>query len=306
MNVREWALPVYTILVQLAVGTLTVLWISRGLSRSRGDFPLLDRLTRGSLLIVFVTTCAGMIGSHFHLSRPLISFLAILNVGSSWLSREILFSVLFLLGTAGLLYLEWFVPQRARLKEGLGWLAVVLGWACVYCMGRIYLIPSQPVWDSSFTLLSFFATTLLLGLVTFPLITVLQLTFLHLQHPGQDEPEANLLGKTLNAIAPAVLILAIAVIVLNGQQLRSLSQGQAAAQAGLGLLLGPYRGLLIFRLAAMSVGAAVLCFVVVRAHRQAPSAQELGTPLFVACLFVLLGEILGRFLFYATHVRVGI
>jgi anaerobic dimethyl sulfoxide reductase subunit C (anchor subunit) len=247
-----------------------------------------------------------MIGSHFHLSRPLISFLAILNVGSSWLSREIVFSVLFLLSTLLLLYMQWFVPQRVKVKEGLGWLAVVLGWVCVYSMGSIYLIPSQPVWDSSFTLLSFFATTLLLGLVTFPLITVLQLTFLHLQHPEQEEPEANLLGKALNAIAPAVLILAIAVIVLNGQQLRSLSQGPAAAQAGLGLLLGPYRALLTLRLAAVLIGAAVLCFVVVRAHRQVPSAQEVGTPLFVACLFVLLGEILGRFLFYATHVRVGI
>ncbi len=29
MNVREWALPVYTILMQMAVGGLFVLWVIR-------------------------------------------------------------------------------------------------------------------------------------------------------------------------------------------------------------------------------------------------------------------------------------
>ena len=32
MNVREWALPVYTILMQMAVGGLFVLWVIRGWS----------------------------------------------------------------------------------------------------------------------------------------------------------------------------------------------------------------------------------------------------------------------------------
>jgi hypothetical protein len=29
-------------------------------------------------------------------------------------------------------------------------------------------------------------------------------------------------------------------------------------------------------------------------------------PVYLACMFVLIGEILGRFPFYATHVRIGI
>ena len=35
MNIREWTLPVYTILTQLAAGALFVLWVIRTLSNSK-------------------------------------------------------------------------------------------------------------------------------------------------------------------------------------------------------------------------------------------------------------------------------
>jgi DMSO reductase anchor subunit len=34
--------------------------------------------------------------------------------------------------------------------------------------------------------------------------------------------------------------------------------------------------------------------------------QSLLLPVYLSCLLILVGEIIGRFLFYATHIRVGI
>ena len=43
MNVREWALPVYTILMQLAVGALFVLWLIRAFVKSKFSSEQLDQ-----------------------------------------------------------------------------------------------------------------------------------------------------------------------------------------------------------------------------------------------------------------------
>ena len=78
MNLREWALPVYTILMQLAIGGFLTLWTIRSLSASKLSKAELDSLTRNPLTIIFITVIVGIIGSHFHLSRPYLSFLAAL------------------------------------------------------------------------------------------------------------------------------------------------------------------------------------------------------------------------------------
>ena len=95
MNLREWALPFYTILVQLGLGTFICLWLIRTFAASKYGKERVDHIIDNSVLVIFITIGAGMIGAHSHLSKPLHSILAILNVRSSWLSREIIFNALF-------------------------------------------------------------------------------------------------------------------------------------------------------------------------------------------------------------------
>jgi len=58
MNVREWALPVYTILIQMAVGMLLVLWSLRFLGvKNLGSGH--RSVVRDSLLIINTTTFLG-------------------------------------------------------------------------------------------------------------------------------------------------------------------------------------------------------------------------------------------------------
>ncbi|HWQ84371.1 MAG TPA: DmsC/YnfH family molybdoenzyme membrane anchor subunit, partial [Anaerolineales bacterium] len=94
MNLREWALPIYTILMQLAVGTLLVLWLIRRFNLERVGGEAMVRILRRPVLVMFFTILIAIIGSHLHLSNPLLSFLAVLNIKYSWLSREIVFTVL--------------------------------------------------------------------------------------------------------------------------------------------------------------------------------------------------------------------
>ena len=66
MNLREWALPGYTILIQLATGMFFVLWIIRTFSRTEENEKDLDELAKIPILIIFFTILIAIIGSHFH------------------------------------------------------------------------------------------------------------------------------------------------------------------------------------------------------------------------------------------------
>ncbi len=88
MNVREWALPVYTILIQMAVGMLLVLWTLRLFGNKRYGKERIDQIVRDPLIIIIATIILGVIGAHFHLSRPYLSFLAVRNFRTSWLSSR--------------------------------------------------------------------------------------------------------------------------------------------------------------------------------------------------------------------------
>ncbi len=134
MNVREWALPVYTILMQLAVGSLGILLAIRLVfSRRYGDAEV-ERLMRNPVAVILLTVAAAMLGSFFHLSRPYMAFVAIFNFTSSWLSREILFTVAMFFCIASLWYLQANVENHMRLKTWLGWGGFCFGLGAVFCM----------------------------------------------------------------------------------------------------------------------------------------------------------------------------
>ena len=79
MNVREWALPVYTILMQLAVGARFHLMVDRSLASSKFSHQDIDRAILNPMLVIAFTMLFAMGAAHFHLSKPFHSFLAVLK-----------------------------------------------------------------------------------------------------------------------------------------------------------------------------------------------------------------------------------
>lgn len=306
MNLREWALPVFTILIQLATGSLLALWLIRTfIAKLQGRE--LDRFTRVPILILFSTIVIAIIGAQFHLSKPYLSFLAVSNFMRSWLSREIIATVLFSLSTGILTFLIWFVPGRFKLKNALGWLAAFFGLVSVLCMAQVYLLPTQVAWNSATTILAYFVETALLGTTALGAILLMDLVFTYEQKVEGVDGLDQIVAKAIKSLAIAAVIALIANLVLNSQQIIHLDSLQnEPAQMSMRLLSDLYQPLFLIRLALGVAGVCWLGMNYLRIAREKGRIKGLISAAYIACTLVLVGEILGRFLFYAVHVRSGI
>ncbi len=306
MNVREWALPVYTILMQMSVGVLFVLWVIRLLASSRFRPGDIEQIVQIPILVVFFTAAVAMVASHFHLSRPLLSFLAILNFKSSWLSREIVFSILFILMLSVLLYLTYFRKKSRTLITVLGFLAIFTGGVTVYCMARIYLLPTQVAWNSISVIVAFYTTTLLLGAIALACLMVLDLKFVEIQKIGDVDLRVDLIQYSLGGLTILIMALAFISVAIINIQMYLLSQSGLIARTSLMLLLELYFPFLVIRQVLLVGAALLLGYAVFRMYQLKLKPQTILLPIYLSCLLILVGEIFGRFLFYATHIRVGL
>lgn len=306
MNVREWALPVYTILMQLAVGSLFVLWLIRSFSGSKFSHQEIDRIMLNPMLVIAFTAAVAMAGAHFHLSRPFHSFLAVLNFKSSWLSREIVFSILFFLTTMSLLYMTFFKTHRRLLITGLGWLAIVIGSMLIYCMARIYLIPTQIAWNSTTVIFSFYTTALMLGCMAIACLMVLDLKFAEIKKSVDVDLRAEVIRYSFTGLTLMTILLAVLSIIIIYIQMRLLAQGDMIARTSLDLFLQLYLPLFVMRMVFLVFSSGYLSVAIYQIARLKITPQSLMMPVYVSCLLIMVGEIIGRFLFYATHIRVGI
>lgn len=139
-----WSLIFFTLFAQAGVGLILFTAVSR-----LDPAAITKRVFAAVCLLVLAA-----LTSLTHLSAPFISFYAISNPGSSWLSREIL--ALILTGAAAL---GWLVLK----KSSLGLISTILGLILVFVMSSVYQISNQPSWNSVLTPGLFFGATLTLG-----------------------------------------------------------------------------------------------------------------------------------------------
>ncbi len=306
MNVREWALPVYTILMQLAVGALLSLWLIRTAAVRQYGRSTIDHIMRIPVLAIFLTIIAAIIGSHFHLSHPIFSLLAALNLRSSWLSREVVFTISFMGAVGSLSYLQWFVRGYPRLKTSLGWMGIIAGSLSVYCMSAIYLLPTHSSWNSPLTIISFLLTVLILGVTTAAVLLIMDLKVSEVAGAPATAVRRQIVHRSFIWLAGVALITAVIILTLNLLLIKSFSQGDISAQTSLVLLLDLYQSLFGLRYIALFTGVGWFSLVAFNLYRNRETRYDIAKPIYLACLLVLIAEILGRFLFYATHVRTGI
>jgi anaerobic dimethyl sulfoxide reductase subunit C (anchor subunit) len=162
-------------------------------------------------------------------------------------------------------------------------IAVVAGLALVYAMARLYMIAGQPAWDRLTTPATFFASTLLLGLVIILAVAV----------PALDPRAARLLGVA------AITLLTFQVLLVPAL-LAGIPAEPAAA-------ISPATvGHAALWLAAARIVAAVAAAVLLATLLRSGSVLHVAMRARYAMLaLVVVSEILGRMLFYATSVRLG-
>jgi hypothetical protein len=143
--------------------------------------------------------------------------------------------------------------------------------------------------------------------MTIACLLLLDLKFIEIQKPDDLELHTGVARFALVRLSlAAFLIVAINIAVTYFQIGQFAQQGEITLQTSLRLLFELYAPLFVMRLVLL-VGAPVwMGYAVYRTDRLGLAPQALMTPVYLSCLLILVAEILGRFLFYATHIRLGI
>jgi len=304
MDMREWALVAFTILAQMAVGSFLVLGVVHFLAQRKAGEAEADRLSDRALLAIGPVLVLGMIASLLHLGTPLSAYRAVTNVGTSWLSREILFGVLF--AAAGFLFaiMQWRKLGTPGLRTAIAAVAAIIGVALVYSMARVYMIDTQPSWNTNATPLSFFTTTLLLGALAMGAAFSVNYAFLKTRREQKLPVQSELLRDALRWIALASIVLLGIQLLIISADLVDRSAGDAAASVT--KLSEEYGTLFVLRMALVFIGAGIFAFFLYKNAASAGKEEILATLVYGAFVLVLIGEVVGRYLFYATHTSIGL
>jgi anaerobic dimethyl sulfoxide reductase subunit C (anchor subunit) len=307
MEVRDWALIFFTILAQMSVGSFLTLGVVHYFAVRKAGEEQADRMSDGALLAIGPILVLGMFASLLHLGSPLAAYRAVSNLATSWLSREVLAGVLFAATGAVFAVMQWRKIASFAVRNIVAWIAAIIGLFLVYSMSSIYQIEAQPAWNTVATPISFFTTTLLLGVLGVGAALVANYRYVQRTDPDCAEAQCEMLRGALRWFAmAAIILLGIEVVVIPVQVAYLAAATERAAVASAELMYREYGVVLALRVALAFIGAGILGLFVYRNAVSAGRERILGNLAYSALALVLVAEVLGRFLFYMAHVRVGV
>ncbi|QBX80546.1 dimethyl sulfoxide reductase anchor subunit family protein [Citrobacter tructae] len=277
---HEWPLMIFTVFGQCVVGGFIVL----ALALMKGGLrPEAQQRVIACMLGLWVLMGIGFVASILHLGSPMRAFNSLNRIGASALSNEIASgSLFFAVGGIG-----WLMATLKKMSPALRnlWLVatMVLGVVFVWMMVRVYnTIDTIPTWYSVWTPLGFFLTLLMGG----PL-----LGYLLLRVAGIDGWAMRLLP----AISVFALVVSAIMSVMQGAELATIHSSIQQASA----LIPDYGSLMAWRIVALAL--ALCCWIVPQVKGYQPAVPLLS----VAFILLLVGELIGRGVFYGLHMTVG-
>lgn len=164
MNLHELPMIIFTVLAQMSVGAFLILGVVQLWLSAKTDQKTVDRLTVPILYVIGPTLVLGLIASMFHMNDVSNVLNVFRHVGSSWLSREIVFGILF--AGCGFLFalMQWFRIGSTTIRQIIGVITALLGIALIISMAMIYMsLDVVPAWDTPIVVLHFFGTAIMLG-----------------------------------------------------------------------------------------------------------------------------------------------
>lgn len=276
---HEWPLMVFTVLGQCVAGGFIVMALAL-------LFGVPERVQQKrvywAMVVLWVLMGIGFMASVLHLGSPLRAFNSLNRIGESALSNEIASgSVFFALGG-----FWWLITVLGKMPQALGkiWmvLTMILGVFFVWMMCKVYLIDTVPTWYSVYTPLSFFLTMFIGG----PLLGYLLLRVAGVTGWGM---------RILPAISLLAVVLSTVVVMLQGMDLATIHSSITQASA----LVPEYGTLMSWRLLVLAF--ALACWII----PQLKSGQTSPAVLTFAFVLVIVGELIGRGVFYGLHMTVG-
>lgn len=339
MNMHELPMILFTVLSQMAVGAFVALGAVQVLAVGRYPAKIIDRLADPALLAIGPTLVAGLLASMLHMNDITNTFNVIRHVGSSWLSREILFGVAF----AGLGFIffiaQWRKIGSPGLRQALAALTAIVGLGLVWCQAMIYYsLVTVPAWNHWATPLRFFATTIILGSLAVGVAMAIGLARTRTRTTDTDagatgagidapnEPSGargalatltrpatltttettqatQLVRASLRIIAAVTMITALILVVALPVYLADLAANPTTASTtSAGVLAGSF---FTTRLVLLVIGAVILAFALFRLTATTATTHTLTLLITTALVICFISEILARSLFYDSMTRIG-
>jgi anaerobic dimethyl sulfoxide reductase subunit C len=302
----ELPLVIFTIIAQMSVGSFVVLGLIH-LFGARAGRHVIDRASDPALYAIGPILVLGLLASMMHLGTPIRAINALRHLDSSWLSREILFGLLFAAVGGAFAFCQWFKWLTPRWRQGLASLAALIGLALIAVMSMVYMLPTVPAWNSWATPARFFATTFLLGSLAVGAALVATAEVRRRRGTVGDEATQRVVMSSLRGIAiGAIAMLGVEFVVVPLYVGKLATGGSAAAAASEGALVNTYGWYAVVQLVLISLGVALLGIFLSRLARPFNTARMLALAPVAAFVLVFGGEIIGRMLFYASYARVGL
>jgi len=299
MRAREWPLLIFTLLFQMAVGTLMVLALLTILDQPFFPQDVMDDLSSTIFLLVPLLLVLGVLSAILHLRRPGNAKLAMANLKKSWLSREMLLGFFFGIVILMLSLVQLLEIDASDFYTVLLWFGVLTGIGLVYGMSRIYMLRTVPVWNTWATPISFFISAVLLGV----LIVSITLSLLFPPYLNSESEFINVEYILRNLGWVSAILLSTQLFVTFIRDRYFLWRGGGSKESvQLVRRRHPILGNLREAYGLLGIGLCILF-----------ALQPFSNTDFVfdvaivgAFLLALTSETIGRFLFYASFKRSGL
>ena len=289
---NEWSLILFTLLTQIAVGSFIVVAGLNIYSISKAVTILPREFMLNILYIILALVILAMISSFLHLGKPRNSFYALTNIGSSWLSREILFVVLFVGAVLIYTFIEYTMMETTKLKSILTILGLLFGLFAVFSMAKLYKLETVPAWNSFNTFIQFYSTAIILGILNVCLTIFLFNSSIFNQ----------LISCGIYRLLAVLLIIFITLSLLSFlYHLWLLSSGGQAELESFDQIINQNRIQFYSRIVLSVFSIIVLIYQLLLTENIFSSHS-----LILLAVLMIIHELIGRYLFYASYKRIGV
>lgn len=269
------SLVIFSICVQAAIGIIVFVAIGRFLNK--------EATFKKAMFVAAGLGIVGMIASVAHLGRPLNAIRALNQFSTSWLSREIWFTSIFL----GLLVVAIILLLKKQQDKGfynvLLYITALIGLVDVYSMASIYSNTSVPIWQGNAIYFEFYAASISMGAILFFALS---------------SKEAKKMKKIIAlSMAVAVLVQAVAVV----PNLITLGLSTNGALMSSMSILGDMTFATAIKWGFILAGAGVVLWMA-----KEELSKKMTNILISSTILLLVGQGVGRYLFYASMVVTGV
>lgn len=316
MNAAELPMIIFTVLAQMSVGAFVVLGLLQTFATARFSTQDVDRIADPALFAIGPTLVLGLVASTFHMHDPFHVLNVFRHLGSSWLSREIVFGMLF--AGAGFVFavMQWRKWGGPRLRQLVAAVTAVFGIALVYSMSQIYAsLVNVPAWHTWATPLQFFTTTVLLGSLAVATAIMLSTVWRRRRQTPDTDDTTGAEGSTSvnhRLVSVSIRVLTVLAVVASAGVLIGMPAHVAllagdpshAARESLHAFTTVW---FVVRLGLTLLGAGLMTvFSYGLASDERANAGKLALVVAAALVMCFIGEFIGRTQFYESFASVGI